>query len=72
MNLSPRERRLILVLGVVMLALVAYFTLLRGGGASEDVLPDLLPTTAPPSAVSPSPVPSTFVVPVGARDPFKA
>lgn len=70
MKLSPRERRLILFLGVILLGFVAYVTLL-GGGGGQDALPDLLPTTSPPAVVSPSPVPSTFVVPVGARDPFK-
>lgn len=73
MNLSPRERRLLIVLGVVLVVMVAVFVVGRlGGGGSAAEVPDIVfPTESPSVAVV---VPSTspvFVVPPGARDPFK-
>lgn len=69
MNLSDRERRLLLILGGVIVVFVAYFLFFRGGDA--DPVPIDIPvevvTPAEPS-VQPSPV---FVIPAGARDPFK-
>ena len=56
-GLSARERRLLVILGGVLVIMVGVFLLGRGGGSAEGV-PDL---------VFPTP---SFVVPSGARDPF--
>lgn len=71
MNLSSRERRMISILGLVLLAF-ALSRVLLGGEAVEQV-PDLFASPSP-VVVIPSSVPSqpVFVVPPGARDPFKS
>lgn len=74
MNLSARERRLVIVLGAVLSVMVVVFLLGRLGGGSAAEVPDLVLPTASQTAV-PMPPPTgspTFVIPVGARDPFKA
>lgn len=69
-GLSSRERRLLVVLGAVLVVMVGVFVLGRGGGGAVEIPDVVIPTPS----VSPSgPVPSSspsFVVPVGARDPF--
>lgn len=73
MNLSSRERRLLIVLGAVLVVMVVVFVLGRLGGSPAEEVPDL--TFPGPSVTAPAPLPTvspTFVVPGGARDPFKA
>lgn len=72
MNLSGRERRLVIALGVVILAGAVWLLFLRPSGSAEVDLTELFPpasptAVAPPAASTASP---TFVIPVGARDPF--
>lgn len=69
MNVSGRERRLLMVLGGVVLLLAVYFLFFRGGETVEvpDEGPIPVVTQAIPT-IGPSP---TFVVPPGARDPFR-
>lgn len=67
-SLSSRERRLIVVLGSILLIVVAYLFL--GGGDGEVIG---VPDVGQPTPVVTSPAPSgspTFVIPPGARDPF--
>jgi hypothetical protein len=71
MALSPRDRRAMIILGVLAAAAAAFFFLTRGGGEPpEEAAP---PTTAPPPVVTPSPTPTgrpprfTFF---SGRDPF--
>jgi hypothetical protein len=71
MALSPRDRRALIILGVLAAAAGAFFFLTRGGGEPpEEAAP---PTTAPPPVVTPSPTPTgrpprfTFF---SGRDPF--
>jgi hypothetical protein len=69
-GLSARERRLLVILGGVLVIMVGVFLLGRGGGSAEGV-PDLVFPT--PSVTASTPAPSatpSFVVPSGARDPF--
>lgn len=73
MNLSDREKRLLLILGAFILVVGAAVVLLRGGGEAVEVEP--FPTASPTVEVSvspASPTPTVFVVPPGTRDPFKA
>lgn len=72
MNLNPRERRLLMILGGVIVLILAYVLFLRGGG-DEVAIPELFPTPSVESpTVAPSPTASpSFVIPAGARDPFK-
>lgn len=73
MNLSDRERRLLIILAVFILVAGAATLLLRGGDEVADLEP--FPTASPTAQVSispASPTPSVFVVPPGTRDPFKA
>lgn len=78
MNLNPRERKLLIALGGVVLVMAVYFLFLRGDGGGEVAVPEIFPSSGPTTIVSPDSdgaEPSgspTFVVPVGARDPFKA
>lgn len=68
---SARERRLIVVLGGVLLIFAVVFLL---GLKGDDVVgvPDLgLPTPVESAAPSPGAASPTFIVPAGARDPFK-
>ncbi|MFM7719148.1 MAG: hypothetical protein ACKO8G_06655 [Actinomycetota bacterium] len=72
MNLSARERRLILIAAVVVLLIGAYWVFFRGDSGSE--VPDLFPDAVPTPEVfvlSPTPAP-TFTVPPDARDPFSS
>lgn len=67
-SLSSRERRLIVVLGSVLLIVVGYLFLGRGGG---EVIG--LPDAGQPTPVVTSPAVTgspTFAIPPGARDPF--
>lgn len=78
MNLSARERKLLVSLGVVVLVMAVYFLFLRGDGGGEVAVPDLFPSSGPTVVISPSgddaPVDASpvFAIPPGARDPFKA
>jgi hypothetical protein len=71
MALSPRDRRAMIILGVLAAVAVAFFFLTRGGGPPPEEA--VQPTTAPPPAVAPSPSPAakpprfTFF---SGRDPF--
>lgn len=70
-NLSSREKRLIVALGVVVVLLAAYFLFLRGG--DEVLVPDIFPENSPAVVVPPIAQPEaspTFVIPPTARDPF--
>ena len=65
-----RSRRLLVVLGGVLVIMVGVFLRGRGGGSAGGVPEVVIPTPSVTPA-SPSPAASpTFVVPVGARDPF--
>lgn len=69
-GLSGRERRLLIVLGGVLVVMIGVFVLGRGGGGASEVPDVSFPT---PTAASPTPTASeavTFVVPDTARDPF--
>lgn len=74
--MSPRERNMLIVLGVVAVAALAFFLLTRGGGAPEQAAPT--PTTSPPPTVTtppPGPPPDEKAPPrafgfFGGRDPF--
>lgn len=72
MNLSARERRLLIVFGALLVITLLVFLLGRLGG--EDVaveVPEIVfPSSSPSAMVVPTGSPA-FVVPVGARDPFK-
>ena len=69
-GLSSRERRLLVVLGGVLVIMVGVFLLGRGSGGAED-LPDIEFPTPTVTTSSPAPVTSpSFVVPPDARDPF--
>jgi hypothetical protein len=68
---SPRERNMLIVLGVIVVAAGAFFLLTRGGGEPEEAAP----APAPPPQVAPQPderppkpprTPTFF----GGRDPF--
>jgi hypothetical protein len=71
MALSPRDRRAVIILGVLAAVAAAFFFLTRGGGPPEEGAAP--PTPAPPPAVAPSPSPAatpprfTFF---SGRDPF--
>lgn len=72
MNLSDREKRLLLVLAAFILIVGAAMVLLRGGEDAAELEP--FPTASPTVEVSvspASPTPTVFVVPSGTRDPFK-
>lgn len=71
MNLSGRERRLLIALAVIIVLGVGFLAL--RSGADEPLDLGLFPS-ASPSLSSPSTPPSspTFVVPSGLRDPFQA
>jgi hypothetical protein len=71
MAMSPRDRRALIILGVLAAAAAAFFFLTRGGPPpEEEVLP---PAASPPPAAVPSPSPTakpprfTFF---SGRDPF--
>lgn len=70
MALSPRDRRAMIILGVLAAAAAGFFFLTRGGPPEEEAVP---PTPTPPPAVSPTPSPEprpprfTFF---SGRDPF--
>lgn len=76
MAISPRERNLLIGLGVIVVAAGAFFLLTRGGGAPEEAAPT--PTASPPPAVTsppPGPPPDREPPPrafgfFGGRDPF--
>ena len=71
MNLSARERRLIVVAVIVGLVIGAYWLFFRGDGGSE--VPDLFPEVVPTPEIfvlTPTPAP-TFAIPADARDPFR-
>lgn len=75
MNLSSRERKLLMALAAVVLLMAVYFLFLRGGGSGDVAVPEIFPSSGPTTVVpggtgtvTGSP---TFVVPPGARDPFK-
>lgn len=76
MAMAPRERNMLILLGVVVVAAGAFFLLTRGGGAPEEAAPT--PTASPPPAVTspppgpppdPEPPPRAFGF-FGGRDPF--
>lgn len=83
MELSGRERRLLVILGAVVLLTVGYLVFLRLRPSEGDVtIPDLFPSPTVSAVVdgdgdvgtpveSPSATPTAFIVPAGARDPFK-
>lgn len=67
-DLSGREKRLVVVFVGLLLLVAAYVFLSRGGEVVE--VPEALPVSPAPSvSVDPSPSP-VFIVPPGARDPF--
>lgn len=76
MAVSPRERNMLIVLGVLLVVAGAFFLLTRGGGAPEEAAPT--PTASPPPAVTsppPGPPPDREPPPrafgfFGGRDPF--
>ncbi|MFM8999042.1 MAG: hypothetical protein ACKOKE_03060 [Actinomycetota bacterium] len=78
MNLSGRERKLLIALGVVVVLLAVWFLFLRPS-SEPIVIEEILPSVTPSAVVTPD-APGTpgaigsptFVVPAGARDPFKA
>lgn len=71
MALSPRDRRALIILGVIAVAVLAFFFLTRGGQPPEEAAPP--PSPPPPPGVVPSPSPEarrprfTFF---SGRDPF--
>jgi hypothetical protein len=70
---SPRERKLLIVLGVVVL-LIGGFLVFRAatGGANEEAAPPANETPVGPTATAPSPAPSpTETLTFSGRDPFK-
>lgn len=69
--MSPRERRMLMVLGGVAVVALAFFLLTRGGGEDPDV------DVAPPPVAQPDPEPTVSPTPrvpplaiFGGRDPF--
>lgn len=75
MNLSDRERRLLVALAAMVVIMAVYFLVLRGDGAADEVaIPDLFPSPTVSEVVATpqaSPTPTGFVVPPDARDPFR-
>jgi hypothetical protein len=72
MALSPRDRRAMIILGIIAAVAIGFFFLTRGGGPTEEeAVPPGAPS--PPPAVSPTPSPEprpprfTFF---SGRDPF--
>lgn len=78
MNLSGRERKLLIALGVVVLLMAVWFLFLRPS-TEPIVIEEILPSVSPTVVISPDagggstgvPASPTFVVPAGARDPFR-
>ena len=77
-RLQPRERALIIIVGIVALLAVVYLLFLSGGGGDDDLegfptTPPQPTTTARPTAtptVTPTAVPESFEVFEG-KDPFR-
>lgn len=68
-RLSSRERRLVVVFGLVLLLTGGFFLVSRSGSGAE--IPDLFPESSQPPVVVVAPEASpTFVIPPTARDPF--
>ena len=69
--MSPRERNLLIVLGVIVVAAGAFFLLTRGGGEPEEAAPapSPPPQVAPPPQERPPKPPRTPTF-FGGRDPF--
>lgn len=81
MDLSGRERKLLIALAVVVVATVVFLVFLRPDGSEDVAIPDLFPSPTVSMVVggsedggtpvaSPSATPTSFVVPPDARDPF--
>lgn len=75
MNLSDRERKLLVSLGIVVVLMAVWILFLKPS-SEPIILPDDLFPAASPTAVVPGGTGTatgspTFVIPVGARDPFK-
>jgi hypothetical protein len=79
-NLSGRERKLLVALGVVVLVMAVWFLFLRPSD-EPIVIEEILPSPSPTVVLSPDAgagggstggsASPTFVIPTGARDPFK-
>lgn len=67
--MSGRERRLLAVLGAIVVIALGYFLFFGGDDVEIEGLD--LPQASPSAVVASPTVSPTFAVPVGARDPFK-
>lgn len=75
MNLSARERRLLVALGVVVVLVAVWLLVVRPSEAPTSI-EESFPTVSPSVVVTPpssdgGSLDARFVVPVGAHDPFK-
>ena len=76
-RLQPRERALIIIMGMIAVLAIVYMLFLSGGGSTPEALPSFtprpasspLPTVAPTSI--PSSAPQTFEIFEG-KDPFRS
>jgi hypothetical protein len=75
MEMSARERNLLILLGVIAVAGLAWFLLFGGGGDDEEAAPTPVTPPSPPPTAEPVPPepgrrpPRTFAF-FGGRDPF--
>ena len=80
MNLSGRERKLLIALGVVVLLMAVWFLFLRPSSEPVVLPDDLFASPTPSVVVSPGAegtgaggtVSPSFVIPADARDPFRS
>ena len=74
-RLQPRERALIIIVGVIAVLALVYVLFLSGGGNEPEAFPTFTPRPSSTPAVQPTPtqpaVPETFEVFEG-KDPFRA
>ena len=79
MNLSGRERNLLIALGIVVVLMAVWFVFLRPS-TEPIVIDEILPSVTPSVVVSPGAegtgaggtVSPSFVIPADARDPFRS
>jgi hypothetical protein len=73
-RLQPRERALIIIVGIIALLAIAYLLFLSGGEDTPEVFPTFTPRSTPRVTASPTPEttapPETFEVFEG-KDPFR-